>query len=166
MPWHPRKRDPWYAIRTREGPMGIVYRVSLRRAGQTVAKLFRAREYGGARQALEAARRWRDQMAQALEPETKQTYSQRLMVHNTSGCAGVYLKRQITKRNGVEYEYLHWQAQSPAGAKPWRSRSFSVDRYGYDQAYELAVQARDELVATVAGYFGVTPIPKRFRPAG
>jgi len=164
MPWHPRKRDPWYAIRTREGPIGVVYRVSLRRAGQTVWQLFRERDHGGARNTLKAARQWRDRMAQELEPETKRAFSQRLMPTNTSGHPGVYLRRQVIRRNGNEYEYLHWQAQSPAGAKPWRSRSFSVDRYGYDAAYELAVEARAELVANVEGYVGVAPIPRRFRP--
>ena len=165
MPWHPRKRDPWYAIRTRRGPMGIVYRVSLRRAGQTVAELFRARDHGGAREALKAARQWRAQMALELAPETKQAYSERLLAHNTSGHPGVYLRHQIARRNGIEYEYQYWQAQSPAGATPWRSRSFSVDRYGYDQAYALAVQARAELVASVEGHIGITPILKCFRPA-
>jgi hypothetical protein len=165
MPWHPRKRDPWYAIRTRKGPRGIVYRVSLCRAGQTVWQLFREREHGSARKALEAARQWRDRMAHELEPETKQAFSERLTPTNTSGQPGVYLRRQIVHRNGKEYEYVHWQAQSPAGAKPWRSRSFSIDRYGYDGAYELAVQARAELLATVEGYVGLAPIPKRFRPS-
>jgi hypothetical protein len=164
MPWHPRKRDPWYAIRTRLGAKGIVYRVSLRRAGKTVAKLFRARDHGGAREALKAARAWRDQIASELQPETKQAFSQRLHAHNTSGHPGVYLRRQVARRDGAEYEYLHWQAQTPAGSKPFRSRSFSVDRYGYDGAFQLAVRARDALVATVEGYVGVTPIPKRFRP--
>ena len=164
MPWHPRKRDPWYAIGTRKGPMGVVFRVSLRRAGQTVWQLFRERDHGSARKALMAARQWRERIARELEPETKQAFSQRLLPTNTSGQPGVYLRRQTVRRNGTEHEYLHWQAQSPAGAKPWRSRSFSVDRYGYDVAYELAVQARAELVATVEGYVGVAPIPERFKP--
>ena len=144
--------------------MGIVFRVSLRRAGQTVWRLFRERDHGSARAALKAARGWRDQIARELEPETKQAFSQRLMPTNTSGEPGVYLRRQVARRNGKEYEYLHWQAQSPAGAKPWRSRSFSIDRYGFDAAYELAVQARAELIATVEGHVGIAPIPKRFRP--
>lgn len=144
--------------------MGVVYRVSLRRAGQTVWQLFRARDHGGARMALKAARQWRDRMAQELEPETKQAFSQRLRPTNTSGHPGVYLRRQVIRRDGNEYEYLHWQARSPAGAKPWRSRSFLVDRYGYDAAYELALEARVELVTSVEGYVGVAPIPKRFWP--
>jgi len=48
--------------------------------------------------------------------------------------------------------------------KPFRSRSFSVERYGFDGAFALAVKARAEFVAEVEGYAGVTPIPQRFRP--
>lgn len=100
-------------------------------------------------------------MTQALAPETKQEFSQRVRPDNTSGCPGVYLKRQIV-RGG---EYVCWQAQTPQGIRPFRSRSFSVDRHGFDVAYELAVKARAEFVAEVEGYVGVTPIPERFRPA-
>lgn len=165
MPWHPRKPDPWYAIRVRSGTLGIVYRVSFTRAGTNVAALFRAREHGGARAALKAARAWRDKTAGELMPETKQEFSLRLRPDNTSGCAGVYLKRQVIRRGDWSGEYLHWQAQAPQGLKPLRSRSFSVGRYGFEEAYALAVAARAEFVAEVEGYVGVTPIPERFRPA-
>ncbi len=165
MPWHDRKPDPWYAIRTRNGPWGIVYRVSFTRHGKNVAKLFRARDYRAARSALKAARVWRDSMTRTLTPETKQEFSQRVRPDNTSGCSGVYLKRQVLRRGAWSGEYAHWQALTPQGVKPMRSRSFSVDRYGFDGAYELAVQARAEFVAEVEGYVGVTPIPERFRPA-
>ena len=73
--------------------------------------------------------------------------------------------RQIIRRSDWSGEYTHWQAQTPHGVKPFRSRSFSVDRYGFDGAYELAAQARAEFVAEVEGYVGVALIPKRFRPA-
>jgi len=49
--------------------------------------------------------------------------------------------------------------------KPLRSRSFLVERYGFDDAFALAVKARAEFVAKVEGYIGVTLIPERFRPA-
>lgn len=103
-------------------------------------------------------------MVQVLMPETKQEFSQRVKVNNTSGCPGVYLKRQTIRRGNWSGEYAFWQAHTPEGVKPFRPRSFSVDRYGYDGAYELAVQARAEFVAEVQGFFGVAPIPKRFRP--
>jgi hypothetical protein len=52
MPRHAPRPDPFYAIRTRKGTWGIVYRVSFRRRGKNVAKLFRARDFGNARAAL------------------------------------------------------------------------------------------------------------------
>jgi hypothetical protein len=48
MPWHDRKPDPWYAIRSRQGPWGLVYRLSITRNGMNVAKLFRERDFGSA----------------------------------------------------------------------------------------------------------------------
>ena len=114
---------------------------------------------------MKAARAWRDGMTQSLLPETKQEFSQRMRPDNTSGYPGVYLKRQVVRRGDWSGEYAFWQAQTPQGVKPFRSRSFSVDRYGFDGAYELAVQARAEFVAEVEGYVGLTPIPERFRPA-
>ena len=165
MPRPAPRPDPFYAIRTRRGPQGIVYRVSFTRHGKNVAKLFRARDYANARAALKAARIWRDGMTQSLLPETKQEFSQRVRPDNTSGCPGVYLKRQVIRRGDWSGEYAFWQAQTPQGVRPFRSRSFSVDRYGFDGAYELAVQARADFVAEVEGYVGVTPIPERFRPA-
>jgi hypothetical protein len=80
-------------------------------------------------------------------------------------CAGVYLRRQIVRRGDWTGECVHWQAQTPQGIKPFRSRSFSIDRYGFDGAYNMAVKARAEFVAEVEWYIGVTPIPERFRPA-
>jgi hypothetical protein len=165
MPWHDRTPDPWYAIRIRKGPCGIVYRVTLTRHGKNVATLFRERDFGSARAALKAARAWRDQMTQTFMPETKQEFSQRLLPANTSGCPGVYLKRQVVKRGHWTGEYAYWQARSPEAVKPVRTRSFSVDRYGFDGAYALAVNARTEFVAEVEGYVGVAQIPERFRPA-
>jgi len=166
MPWHPRKPDPWYAIRVRKRKRGVTYRVSLTRHGKTLAALFRSSEYGSAKAALKAARTWRDSVSQTVMPETKRAFSQRIRPDKTSGCPGVYLKRQIVTRGGWRGEYIFWQAHTPQGVKPRRSRSFSVDRYGFDRAYALAVQARAEFVTEADGFFGVTPIPERFRPEG
>ncbi len=159
-----RNGNQGHPERSRKGPQGVVYRVSFTRHGKNVAKLFRARDYDNASSALRAARAWRDRMCRTLPPETKQEFSQRVRPDNTSGCPGVYLKRQVVRRGDWRGEYVHWQAQSPQGVKPFRSRSFSVDRYGFDAAFALAVKARAEFVAEVEGYVGVTPIPERFRP--
>jgi hypothetical protein len=156
--------EPMYAIRMRPGKTGITYRVTFTRHDGTPTALFRESEYGSAKAALKAAQAWRDQMVQVLMPETKQAFSQRVKANNTSGCPGVYLKRQTVRRGDRTGEYTFWQAQTPEGVKPFRSRSFSVNRYGFDGAYELAVQARAEFVTQGRGFIGVAPIPERFRP--
>jgi hypothetical protein len=46
MPWHDRKPDARYSIRTRTGPWGTVYRVAFTCHGKNVAKLFRERDDG------------------------------------------------------------------------------------------------------------------------
>lgn len=111
MPRHASKPDPWYAIRIRKDPWGIVYRVSFTRRGKNVAKLFRARDYDNAWSALKAARAWREQMTQTLTPETKQEFSRRPLPTNTSGGPGVYLQRQIVKCGVWTGEYAFWLAR-------------------------------------------------------
>ncbi len=106
------------------------------------------------------------QRCKSVLPETKQAFSQHLRPDNTSGCPGVYLRRQFVKRGDWQGEYACWQAHTPQGVKPFRSRSFSVNRYGFDEAYALAVQARAEFITEASGFFGVTHIPDRFRPEG
>ena len=155
------KPDPWYAIIARKGPWGTTYRVSFKRHGKTVVKLFREVDYGSARAALKAARAWRDKQTQQVLPLTKQEFSKKLRPDNTTGCAGVYLKQAVKRIGERTYEYTYWQAQTPEGLKPFRSRSFSVAQHGYDGAYELAVQARDEFVAEVEGYVGVSRVSRK-----
>jgi len=105
MPWHARKPDPWYAIRIRKGKSGTAYRVSLTRNGKTLAALFRSIDYSSTKAALKAARAWRDSVSKSALPETKQAFSQRTGPDNTSGCPGVYLKRQIVERGDWRGEY-------------------------------------------------------------
>jgi hypothetical protein len=162
MPRNQTKPDPWYAIIERKGPWGTTYRVSFTRHGKNVAKLFRDADYGSPRAALKAARTWRDKQARRLLPQTKQEFSRKLRPDNTSGCAGVYLKQSVRRIGGRTYEYTYWQAWTPEGVKPFRSRSFSIERYGYDVAYALAVRARDEFVAEVEGYIGVGRLSRKF----
>jgi hypothetical protein len=40
MPWHDRKPDPWYAIRTRKRTMSAAYRASVSSVGARVAAGF------------------------------------------------------------------------------------------------------------------------------
>jgi hypothetical protein len=118
-----QKPEHLYAIKKRVGPWGTVYRVSLTRAGETAAKLFRDHDHGGSRAALKAAKAWRDAQFAVLTPKTRAEFGRMISVKNTSGCPGVY--RRKTVKDGRDYWF--WQAQSPPGAGQMRSRSFSVN---------------------------------------
>jgi len=163
MAWRERP-DPWYAIRAREGPWGTTYQVRLTRGGEYVLKLFRDKDHGSAKAALKAARKWRNEMIATMKLTTKQEFSRRVQPRNTSGVTGVYYRRQVQRSAEGQRVYFFWQAQTPQGVKPFRSRSFSVTHYGYEAAYEMAVKARAEFVAEVEGYVGLPPIPVKFRP--
>lgn len=154
------KPDPWYAIRRRDGPLGVTFQVLLKRQAKTYLQLFRAKDYPTEAAALRAARRGRDDQATALKPLTRREFSQRLKSRNTSGTRGVYFQRCVIK--GREYSF--WQARSPDGGQRCRTRSFAVLKYGHDEAYALAVKARAEFVAEVEGYIAVSNIPEKFRP--
>ena len=162
---NPLKPDPLYAIRVRKAPRGTTFFVRIRRRGKEISELFRETDHGSASAALKAAQQWRDAMLRTMMPETNRDFSQRLKPNNTSGHPGVYFKRQLVKRGDWQGEYHFWQAQTPQGVKPYRSRSFSVTRYGHEAAYAMAVQAREEFVQMVAGYANISSVPKRFRPA-
>lgn len=103
-------------------------------------------------------------MCRAHKPLTKQEFTQQVRPDNTSGFPGVYLKRIVVRRGDWSGEYAFWQAQTPAGVKPSRSRSFSVDRWGFDEAFALAVKARAAFVADAEGCVGLTQVPVRLRP--
>ena len=84
--------------------------------------------------------------------------------NNSSGCPGVYLRRQKwCNAAGHEVEYLFWQAQTPEGVKPFRSKSFSVTRFGFDAAFDLAVEAREAFVQELQGYY-LHAVPTHLQP--
>jgi len=154
-----QKPEHLYAIKKRVGSTGTTYRVSLTRAGKTAAKLFRERDHGSSRAALKAAKAWRDALLAELTPKTRAEFGRLISVKNTSGCPGVY--RRKTKIAGREYWV--WQAQSPQGAGPMRTRSFAVSRYGEHQAYAMAVQVREQFLQEAEGYIPIKMVPVQFR---
>lgn len=159
-----RQPDEMYGIRplTGESPG---WRVTLVRRGEEYLRCFSAARYGSMDSALVAAKAWRDRVAHEARPLTKAEYSQLVRSNNSSGYPGVYLKRQ-RRRNaaGQEVEYLFWQAQTPDGVKPARSKSFSVSRFGFDAAFELAVEARAAFVQELQGYY-LHAVPAHLQPS-
>ena len=159
-----KQPDEMYGIRPLTGA-SPGWRVALVRRGEEHLRCFSAARYGSLDSALVAAKAWRDRVACELRPLTKAEYSQLVRSNNSSGHPGVYLRRQ-RKRNaaGQEVEYLFWQAQTPEGVTPFRSKSFSVTRFGFDAAFELAVEAREAFVQGLQGYY-LHAAPDHLRPS-
>lgn len=120
------------------------WRVGFRRQGTHHRKCFSDSVYGGEAAALLAARGWRDGLLCTLSINSKAAVVVRVKANNTSAVAGVTRRRVV--RAG---ETLHqWVAYAPQTiGMPRRSRTFSIAKYGEEDAFAQAVKARAEFVA-------------------
>jgi hypothetical protein len=100
-----------------------------------------------------------------LAPFTEQELCMRQRGNNTSGTPGVTLMTVRRKRaDGHVAEEQHWMARLERKGQGRQVKRFSVARYGYERAYELAVQARLAMVATVTG-LRLCQTPEQLKPA-
>ncbi len=94
---------------------------------------------GGERKALAAARRWRKERLREIQnsPEA-QNPLKKLMKNNTSGITGVRRGKTAWSATWVENgKQIH--------------RSFAVEKFGEDEAFRLACQARAEFEKRMYG---------------
>lgn len=98
-------------------------------------------KYGGSAAARKAAIAWRDEQMALIPAMTMVEFCQHRRSHNTSGVPGVHFLTSAAQPHGI------WQAKLKLGGKS-RSKSFSVLQYGWQGAYEMAVAAREQLLAT------------------
>ena len=96
--------------------------------------LFNFADYGGEAAALEAAETLRNELVLKMPQVFTYESRQRLMPHNTSGHPGVYR----VQSNHIDY----WRATTRIHGYNL-SKSFRVDRYGEEQAKQLALQERE-----------------------
>ncbi|WP_377178051.1 AP2/ERF family transcription factor [Rubritalea tangerina] len=135
--------SPNYAIARIDLPDARTHgwQVRLQRRGIKYAKFFADAPHGGAEEALNAARAWRNNLLDRLESEDRARICQR-STRNSSGVVGVSKVSVVT--NGVRYTF--WQATwSPEPGKR-RCVKFSIKRYGDAEAFDLAVKARIEAI--------------------
>jgi hypothetical protein len=128
-----------------ENAVGASWRASVNRSaeGKRFTRSFPDAQYGGEAGALAAAQAWRDETERRHPQLTRKDRLARLRKSNTSGKTGV--QRQLTlyrHLDGGEHVVAYWKAFTPTSVKPRRYRSFSVEKYGEQEAYRLAVEAR------------------------
>ena len=63
-------------------------------------------------------------------------------VRKSSGVVGVRKATQIEETDEYIYTYTFWIAQWTDGKGKRKTRSFSIDKYGDDEAYKMALKAR------------------------
>ncbi len=118
------------------------YVVRIMRKGKRITKFFADSQWGGKRKALIAAKEHRDQLESTLKAYTPQQLSQQLRANNTSGVAGVRLVEEKDRRWPSAPVYQYWVAQWSPAPGVRRTQRFSVEKYGNDEAFRLAVKAR------------------------
>lgn len=104
-----------------------------------------SRFFGDAEAALAAAQAWRDAIEQRYPKQTRRDRFMRPGKNNVSGHCGVY-RIVVPRRHGDPSDppLDFWQAITPAWITPCRRRSFSVAKYGDEEAFRRAVAARQQ----------------------
>ncbi|MGY2168804.1 AP2/ERF family transcription factor [Pseudomonas gingeri] len=120
------------------GGMQYAWKVEVRRDGQPLSKTFTFAEHGGEQGARLAAESCRNALVLKMQPMPTTESRQRLLPHNTSGHPGVLR----VESNNTGY----WRASTRIHGYSL-SRSFSVERYGEEQAKRLALAERQRQLA-------------------
>ena len=126
------------------------WEVRITRRGKRVAKYFSDKDYRGKRGSLAAAKAFRDEQIEKLRPYTRLELVKR--AEDRSGnVPGVRLRENVVERNGWQYTYKTWEASwTPAEGGKRIKRQFSVNKYGADEAYKLAVKTRRQALRELA----------------
>jgi hypothetical protein len=142
-----------YALSRWTHPSGTVsIQVGFIRRKVRYEKAFNTLEYGSERAALKAARAWRDQMLGSIPGFSAREYVSQRRTNNSSKRAGVQRIRVALHKPGQPPRFYEaWVAVSLKGRPPKKTRSFSVKKYGEQQAYRLAVAARKAFEAQANG---------------
>lgn len=80
------------------------------------------------------------------ENPTQQAHNRGKFVTNTSGVTGVSLKQD----KGYAYWIAFWCDKN----KKLKSKHFSIAKYGYDQAFEMACNYRKEMISELSDILG------------
>ena len=118
------------------------YQVRFMRRGYSFDQLFSDSIFGGKRKALHAAREFRDELEAEYPHYSRKEVAKIKSARHSSGTVGVHLSEEIDGRWPNKPVYLYWVAQWSPEPGVRKSRRFSVNKYGSDEAYRLAVNAR------------------------
>lgn len=121
------------------------------RNGKTHSKLFSDRKCGGKDEAYALAKAYRVELSGKLDEIPKAPSKRRIVVsdsRNKTGELGVSL---VVKKgpNGQKYESYSVSWRPKPGVQ--KCTSFSIKKYGKDQAFKLAVEHRRKMMLEIHG---------------
>ncbi len=120
------------------------FQVRMMRRGYVTEKFFSDSIFGGKRKALAAARELRDELEAESPRYSRKQVARFKSPRNTSGIVGVRLATEVVKSLPSKPVYKYWVAQWSPEPGVRRTRRFSINKYGNDKAYKLAVAARNK----------------------
>ena len=126
------------------------WEVRVHRRGESVEKFYSDSVLGGKRRALAAARAFRDETVAVLKPYSRLEIAQQPNSRNTSGVIGVHYTKHPYKKRGRVYECEAWVATWSPEPNVERNKKFSVKKLGDVEAYNRAVQFRQEVLKKLA----------------
>jgi hypothetical protein len=119
------------------------WRVHFRRKGKLLSKTFYDLACGGTSQAMAMAIAWRDEKLTETEPLSMAEFHVQKRSNNVSGVPGVHFHKSAVQPLGF------WQATIKVRNSRVRTKSFSVRKHGNDEAFGLAVAAREKMLSMV-----------------
>ena len=129
--------------------VGGGFLVRVMRKGKRASRFFSDEDHGGKRNALVVAKEHRDSLEEKMRGYTAKQLSQKERANNTSGVVGVRRVDETDYRWESKPTYGYWIAQWSPKQGVRKTRRFSIEKYGEDEAYRLAVQARKRGVASM-----------------
>lgn len=121
--------------------------VRIQRQGETTSKFFSDAASGGKRDAIAVAKEFRDAIENQTAKYTVEDLAETPSIRNRSGVVGVRLHQQNDQRGEFEYQSWCWVAQWTDGHGRRRTRSFSIQSHGDEEAFQMACEARAKGVA-------------------
>lgn len=118
------------------------WHVRLKHDGDVTRRFFADSKYGDSEKALVQARSYRDEIVSEFGRYSTADRRERMTVRNTSGKVGV--RRVTRERKGNFYD--SWVAFWTGDDKVRRVVSFSVSKFGEEEAEDLARFAREHLI--------------------
>ncbi len=120
------------------------YMVRIARSGNRIHQYFSDSKYGGKRKALAAAKSAYEELLEELGPAENSTRD-KLTSRNTTGVVGVHVAySQDNRYPGCEY-YAYCASWVTEDGKREKA-SFAWNKYGEDQALQLAILARQQQI--------------------